>query len=164
MSASTIRDQERAEALEELIPVDLDMTTTARLVLVAKILRLHPEAHDQSVWCEGENQQDEWEPYVAQGNAAEFCGTRACVAGWAVMLTPHGTFSSYEDWPEAGRKALGLPRDLGLWLFDSTREWALLVDVLEHLAETIESDRTLGAVADFLAKHYAPTSPELVGR
>jgi len=119
---------------------NLPTTTTARLRAVADLIEAHPERWDQELWT-GEKKAG---PLDEVGRGGD-CGTTACVAGWAVRLTPTGTIppETEAEWEEAGRDALGLSDDLAWVLFDADFAPESMPGVLRLIATIPEGGRTL---------------------
>lgn len=135
--------------------MNLPTSTTDRLLAVADIIEFHPERWNQTEWCEDTHGR---EPSVqaAVGRADEMadCGTRGCVAGWAVMLTPAGLLdlADASAWSHAGRVALGLEHDLANSLFDPCfpADAELMAELLRYIAKVPEGRRTVEAVEAIL--------------
>lgn len=81
--------------------MDLPETTTDRLLAVAQIIEEHPEKWDQGLW-----RGDCMVPDQAHGLGE--CGTTACVAGWAVTLTPKHVVLRGDYYGQMGADALGI--------------------------------------------------------
>jgi len=78
------------------------------------------------------------------------CGTTACVAGWAVRLTPAGSIlpGTVDEWQEAGRDALGLSDNLAWVLFSENFAPESMPEVLRLVAAIPEGGRTLRAAVE----------------
>ena len=107
---------------------------------IAGIIGGTPERHRQYLWASVPGRR-EFTPATARND----CGTTACVAGWAAILTLGEEWTLDDAWAvswlpdeqavrisirSAGQQALGLTRQQADWLFDSClhREevlWAL---------------------------------------
>lgn len=143
---------------QTLIPKNREMSTAARLNLVADIIEQHPEAHDQSVWAESviryrENVYEGSPLYVSEQRD---CGTVACVAGWAVACSPPALVKSAKpyvwiredgtreeaSWSAAGAKALGIDQELADDLFAAGVQRDQLVKALRMLAMLPPEKRT----------------------
>jgi hypothetical protein len=123
----------------------LPRNPTARLRAVADIIEQHPEKHDQNSFT---SEDAPWySTYEAAGSASEVrCGTTACVAGWAVLLTPKSQTDEFtDDWSDDGAKALGLDDDLASEIFYgwSNRQRRWIPDWLRALADIPTGKRTL---------------------
>ncbi len=125
--------------MDTLIPPNRDtMTTGERCSFVAKILREHPERHDQSTWYD-----DDDYGHLTPAEAAMIgsCGTAACVAGWAVACSPPDLVRDAVGFRDAGARALGIETNDATYLFSFSNERAALIDALERLALLPETDR-----------------------
>lgn len=130
-------------------PNSLPQTTTERLLAVADIIDLNPERWDQSCWIDT---GDMAIPGGVYGRGME-CGTTACIAGWAVILTPRPTDAPMGyDWYWAGAQALGLDVDFAEYLFRATLplDHTEVADVLRRLAKLDEGERTGDRIAEVL--------------
>lgn len=122
----------------------LPRSTRARLLAVADLLEAHPSQWDQNEWFDN--------PTISVGGVTgvagigHHCGTTACVAGWAIALTPKSQVKS-SDFVEAGAASLGIEGDLADRLFVGTfnSEKAEILCALRVIAEIPEGKRTLAA-------------------
>lgn len=87
------------------------------------LLILHPEVHDQSLWCSHGGQAGE-----VLESLENDCGTTACLAGWAAFLaapkTARVVASSVRlpdghriDIPSYAQMQLGWPDGVAYWMF-----------------------------------------------
>jgi hypothetical protein len=103
--------------------------------------------HDQALWIGWRTDTDEPAVGDLRGRPGE-CGTTACVAGWAALLTAPGNAvyqprSERIRWPDgktltvldAGRHALGLDGGDAAWLFSEHRTHGQVTAALESLAD-----------------------------
>jgi hypothetical protein len=135
---------------ETLIPRNREMSTTARLLLVAQILEEHPERHNQEVFVAPEMTFHGEEPEPTWVAEHRNCGTAACVAGWAVASSPPALIRNAHDpkfigevtWESAGARALGIDYDLASLLFDSENTRPRLIKALRVLAQMSPAERT----------------------
>jgi hypothetical protein len=94
---------------------------------VLDIVENHPELHDQSLWVDGLRE-------ALEGGTEPDCGTTACVAGWAAILsapagsriesTGHVLLAGEDisrDVEEYAVEALGISESGGVWLFSQLR-------------------------------------------
>jgi len=123
----------------------LPTTTTERLFAVADLIEAHPDRWDQELWTGG---GEEAGPLDEEGRGGDCGGGTACVAGWAVRLTPAGTLPETRDeWHDAGREVLGLSDNLAEVLFDAEFAPESMPGVLRLVATIPEAKggRTLRA-------------------
>lgn len=115
----------------------LPRTTTTRLRMVADQIERHPETWDQGSF-DGDGRA------TVNSRHGHPCKTTACVAGWAVRLTPKDIPlpREWDDFAEAGRVALGLENDLALRLFFGTANVDPLPEMLRTIAAIPEGQRT----------------------
>ena len=109
---------------------------------------------EQDVWLRTITTDDGGEScmYFAPGQAgqelAHDCGTRCCVAGYAVLaaldkgLTLPSRLS--RDWDDAGAKLLGLSHPNAVWMFAGERTRDELTAALDHALRTSEWPDSLG--------------------
>jgi hypothetical protein len=104
----------------------------------------HPESHDQAVWT------NVWHVFgkvrIDVDTVIHTCGTRACIAGWAVIfaLPPEYLVSTYavysssnrhvDDISDVAQEALGMTYAQARWLFSSHRTYD---EVTYHLRKFI---------------------------
>lgn len=126
----------------------LPLTTTERLLAVADVIETHPAQYRQRTWydddfvCSGD-------PRVVHGRGYQ-CDTTACIAGWAVALTP-AEFQlpepneASEYWTDAGATVLGISGALARHLFNGglRASAATVADILRRLATLPEDQRTI---------------------
>lgn len=151
----------------ELIPSNREMSTAARMRLVADILEKNPERHDQETWNSFDfNDVDEYTPddeVIEAVSEHRTCGSTGCAAGWAVAATPPAVIrkaldkmelynagqlhwsDTKDEWQSAGAAALGLDYDLARMLFDSDNTRSRLIKALRRLADLPPKQRTLEA-------------------
>jgi len=124
----------------------LPTTTTERLFAVADLIEAHPDRWDQELWTGG---GEEAGPLDEEGRGGDCGGGTACVAGWAVRLTPAGTLPETRDeWHDAGREVLGLSDNLAEVLFDAEFAPESMPGVLRLIATIPEGGRTLRAAIE----------------
>lgn len=133
-----------------LIPHDPDYDPQEVAAEIAGIIRMWPRRWYQGSWF-----QARYEVYhrrvelvaasLSEDNAA--CGSTACVAGWAAILTsPKGTLIGADllsppgglqaqHIHDAGRHALGLSEEDAAWLFYGTRSREQVLAALDSLAK-----------------------------
>lgn len=116
----------RSEIINLVGSEDLHMSTGDRLRLVADIIEAHPDLHDPGVWVSGGSAN----AHPKEAVELNYCGTPACIAGWAVMCSPldevefrrgvgeREWLSSNGSWVDVGRQQLGLDLNLAELLFD----------------------------------------------
>lgn len=124
---------------------DEEMIQQTRIAVRDQI-RDHPETHDQGNWWRKAQY-----PVVVPGD----CGTRACVAGWAVhfahpnaiffdwqseVALPVNGFSPTSGYRNSsierlGREALGLTTTQSDYLFDGLRRYDEVLDALDALID-----------------------------
>lgn len=128
---------------------DEEMIKQTRIAVRDQI-RDHPETHDQGNWWH----KAQYTP-IQPGD----CGTRACVAGWAVHFAhPKAMFFNWQSYvtlpdddsrvksgfPRArrrvaiddlGREALGLTKTQAAYLFDGIRTYEDVLDALDALID-----------------------------
>jgi hypothetical protein len=152
-------------------PEALPETTTERLRKVAHIIRTVPENWYQGAWATGwtfvdgeKVRTDEYREFlkldvnvdfdeveVQQGRDNYECGTRCCIAGWAVRYTPKDVNLS-EDWTLAGAEALGLDEDLADIMFSGAFAFAdndtptKVAHLLDRLADVPEVKRDMATI------------------
>jgi len=130
--------------------VDLPNNTTDRLLAVADVVEFTPQSWDQGVYYfvdDVENNDDSRGPGHVAGRPPA-CGTRACMAGWGVVLNPQWEKLTGLSWEMAGQVSLGLAWSLSYVLFDGgvSGDPADVADLLRHIAKVPEGERTLEAV------------------
>ena len=130
--------------------IPLPDNTTDRLLAVADIIEFTPERWDQGTWLIERSDLDVTVhdiPKSAIAHGVKECGTTACVAGWAVALTPDDQMpvTVLHDWDRAGAVALGLSEDFADYLFDGSLSERLtsveVADALRRLAKLPEGER-----------------------
>lgn len=152
----------------DLLPADLDITTTERLLLVADIITLDPRHWDQTYFIANYDDHGEFigtlipSQVVAQPQVIK-CGTRLCLAGWSVVTSPESVVSEIladdgitqdTKWWRAGAVAFGLDWTLGHDLFYNfdlhASQAAWILRELAKLPEprTYEAARAAGIVLD----------------
>jgi hypothetical protein len=106
--------------------------------LVAERILANPENHEQAGWIM--NLQGKSTTYMTLAELAQDCGTAACVAGWAVILTvpPQMTVRDFAAEYEGGfegyaREALGLSPSEAAGLFYGSNDYAR--ERIQFLAE-----------------------------
>lgn len=123
----------------------LPTSTTERLLMVADIIEAQPQRYRQdNWWSDGAFGLPLPDPSTVYGRAlADDCNTYACIAGWAVALTPRP--KRVTSWQEAGARALGLAAALANFLFSAHFEApaAMVADMLRRMADVPEGERTL---------------------
>ena len=133
--------------------------TTDRLLAVADIIEFTPERWDQGAWLIERSDFDVTVhdiPRSAIAHGVKECGTTACVAGWAVALTPEVQMpvTAVHDWEMAGAAALGLHENLAYELFDGTLSDYMthveLADVLRLMAKIPEGERDVNHAQEVL--------------
>lgn len=85
---------------------------------VADAIEANPDHYYQGSWCENDNTEEvdyTDVPFVA--DPKNHCGTQACVAGWAVQLTPPENRPDEIDIADAAQTLLGLTDDEAEMLF-----------------------------------------------
>lgn len=135
----------------------LPTTTTDRLLAVADRIEFQPENWNQATWVATSENFSYINPAVTIGQGDEFvddhCGTTACIAGWAVLLTPveqrAGDEKKYYSYANQAKHSLGITEDLADELFYElpTTDPAVAADILRRLAKYPEPRTT-----DHLAK------------
>lgn len=129
----------------------MEFTLTPMQVAVKVLDRIltNPESHDQTVWSNILKVFSE--SRVTIDRVRNTCGTRACVAGWAVIFVlPDdcylSTYSAYQktdqpafnrrlgDISDIAQEALGLSVDQANWLFKSSRSYD---EIVYHLRKFI---------------------------
>ena len=164
----TKRSDARSNDLFHVVPNKGDHTTK-RLLAVAQILEERPDLHDQKTWV-----RDKHGSMSAGGarrlrgrpEALDSCGTTACVAGWAVAMSPRRLLSS-DSIPTEASKALGLTGVGGSALFYTMEASSVMVQVLRILAKTPAGERDYVAVLDALheaSKMTQPTSEDVLSK
>ncbi len=123
---------------------DLNMTTSERLLAVADLIEAHPERWDQQTWADTSDDTPE-SPTGQVGRGPE-CGTTACVAGWAVRLSPSELIDGELDWEGAGAVALGLSPDLAKAIFAGSYAPVSMPATLRLLAGLAEPRTLLAAI------------------
>lgn len=115
---------------------DVPMERNTELMLqVADFIESHPEQHDQKNWF-----VDKKGGLVKYPTTTEIpedrCGTTACVAGWAVVLS--GIRCTY--WWDGGRDVLGITQDEANFLFSCSLTTDQVLEALKLFAkgETLE--------------------------
>jgi hypothetical protein len=118
---------------------ELPTTTTERLLAVADLIESHPTNYYQEVWWEDNDAR----PATVLGRGYQ-CDTVACIAGWAVALTPADWNYAGWEWTDAGSCSLGISVGLADRLFYGNFEApvAEVVDILRRLAKLPEGERT----------------------
>lgn len=119
---------------------------------VAAVIRLQPQRWDQGAWFADNDSDGDSRVQVQQVRDALYaedgtCGSTACVAGWAAILTaPAGTSiqdGTYLCSPDgqlmqlierAGRRALGLNLSDAHWLFSGERDREQVLAALDSVA------------------------------
>lgn len=87
-----------------------------------------PDRWDQGVWYAES-------PLHEGGDHTYECGTQACVAGWATVLTAGRKILSATSYFESGRKALGLNYYQACWLFDDERNKEEVITKLTEIKD-----------------------------
>jgi hypothetical protein len=131
---------------------------------VERQIRRHPEQYDQHHWVQhpslpesygdGPTAPEMIDPLVKPGNGP-VCGTQACVAGHAVMISHrwHDFIAPWDDddtrptvnWQLGGETVLGLNHDLAVVLFSGERKAQVMPDLLRAIR--------LGEVRDYADLH-----------
>lgn len=145
----------------EMIPRNREMSTAKRLRLVADILQENPERHTQYQWSALDWNNDVnayWsdETVILSVAAHKTCGSKGCVAGWAIAATPPAVVNKvldrdidhYDTWVAVGSGVLGLDVDLAEMLFDEANKRPRLIKALRRLADLPPKTRTLEAAAE----------------
>lgn len=144
--------------------MELPTTTTERLLAVADVIE-QAEAWDQGDWFTlTPTEIKDWAELYEENSSSSFvvfhqgrndpeCGTKCCVAGWAIRFTPKDV-----DLPgcpgEAGAVALGFSPYLAEAVFDGGLGGDLdhgvaayhLAEVLRAFAGVEEADRTVATL------------------
>lgn len=149
-------------------PSDLPQTTAERLRAVADVIEAE-EAWDQGTWVSpsilelkellDEGAKFEYRGfdnvYVQQGRNDPACGTKCCIAGWAVRFTPRHTMLPV-DWVLAGARALGVDQELAEVMFSPffavDQPGSDVAHLLRLLAELPEELRTYETVTSWAAQ------------
>lgn len=142
--------------------MSLPETTTERLLAVADLIETEPERYDQGFYFDDGEDGDCFVTDVIGGKGYAVCNSTACIAGWAVVLSPETLIDGYpvdndEAWEVAGGKALGLAGKLALCLFDPTFRMptAEVADILRRLAKLPEGERDVNHAFQVLTGEQA---------
>jgi hypothetical protein len=115
------------------ITIDVNYQPRPNLGLLAdvvKFLRNNPGLHDQGNWVTSTH----W-PVTTQQEPVNYCGTAACFAGWAFILSGHTVHDAGEYIASKAAALLGLAPLQAVELFDAGNS----IDDIERIVERITS-------------------------
>jgi len=105
---------------------------------IADVIEAKPGCHDQQIFSSACDDDEPLEAEFVTTETIHTCGTKACIAGWAVHLTPKEDRPEAESVMECAAKLLGLSDGEADTLFNgdwSPREGVTIPQELRRIAD-----------------------------
>lgn len=107
---------------------------------VIEHVKKYPDQHKQESYLDNPNHGYSLEDITKPRKDILECGTTACLAGWALVLSPRKkrqeiVNQKFIDWTEAGSLALGIESQAGYNLFNIMNEQLAIDTLKEMIAE-----------------------------
>ena len=105
---------------------------------IADVIEAEPGCHDQRIFSSACDDDEPLEAELITPESIHTCGTKACIAGWAVHLTPKEDRPEAESIMECAAKLLGLSDGEANTLFNgdwSPREGVTIPQELRRIAD-----------------------------